>query len=190
MRKAEVERETAETYVKVFIDLDGRGNVRVDTGIGFFDHMVETMTYYAGFDGEVIGREKRWVGGHHVMEDVGLTMGEAIRKALGDRGFSRFGEAITPMDETLVLAAIDISGRPRAFIDLPRGAVGGVSVEDLAHFIESLAYTLKASVHIVVFRKGNTHHVVEAAFKSLGRALGEATRSFSGVRSLKGVLEG
>ena len=190
MRRADVERETAETYVKVSVDLDGKGDVRVDTGIGFFDHMVETMSYYAGFDCEVVGREKRWVGGHHVMEDVGLAMGEAIRKALGGEGFARFGEAVTPMDEALVLAAIDISGRPRAFIELPRGIVGGVPVEDLAHFIESMAYTLKASIHIIVLRTGNTHHVVEAAFKSLGRALGEATRPFSGVRSLKGVLEG
>ena len=190
MREARVERETRETYVRVYVNLDGSGSVRSSTGIGFFDHMVETMLYYAGFDGEVEGREKVWVGGHHVIEDVGLVLGEALRRSLGGSGFARFGEAVTPMDEALVLAAVDVSGRPRSYVDLPRGSVGGVSVEDLAHFIESMASTLRASIHVLVLRGGNTHHVVEAAFKSLGRALGAATRPYSGVRSLKGVLTG
>jgi imidazoleglycerol-phosphate dehydratase len=188
MRKASLVRETSETIVKVSLNLDGSGRVSADTGIGFFDHMLETMMYYAGFDGIVEGREKRWVGGHHVIEDVGLTLGEAVRRALGSEGFARFGEAVTPMDEALALVAVDISGRPRPVVDMPRGHVAGVSLEDLAHFIEALASSLRASIHVIVLREGNTHHVAEAVFKSLGRALGAATRPRRGALSLKGEV--
>ncbi|MCE4616809.1 MAG: imidazoleglycerol-phosphate dehydratase [Aeropyrum sp.] len=190
MREATVERETSETYVRVSLRLDGSGKVSAETGLGFFDHMLTTLMYYAGFDGTVEGKEKVWVGGHHVIEDVGLALGEAVRRALGSSGFARFGEAVTPMDEALVLAAVDISGRPRYYGNLPQGSVAGIPVEDLSHFIESLAATLGASVHVLVLREGNTHHVVEAAFKSLGRALGAAVSQFEGVRSLKGTLLG
>jgi len=188
MREAEVVRETLETRVRVRVNLDGSGRVRSSTGIGFFDHMVETMMFYAGFDGEVEAAEKRWVGGHHVIEDVGIALGEAVRRALGGSSYARFGEAVTPMDEALVLASIDISGRPVAVVDMPGGEVGGVMVEDLAHFIESLARSLAASIHVVTLRGGNTHHVVEAAFKSLGRALRAAVAPSSRLESLKGVL--
>ena len=187
MREASLSRETKETLVRVWVRLDGKGDVRASTGIGFFDHMLETMLYYASFDSEVTAREKREVGGHHAIEDVGLVLGSAIREALGE-AYSRFGYAVVPMDESLALVSIDISGRPRPVVEMPGGHINGVSVEDLAHFIESVSSTLRASIHVMVLRRGNLHHTVEAVFKALGLSLGQATRPAAGVVSLKGVI--
>ncbi len=188
MREVSVERETLETLVRIRLNLDGNGYAKASTGLGFFDHMLETLIFYASFDASVEAEEKRPVGGHHVIEDVGLALGEAIRGALGGTPYARFGEAVTPMDEALVMVAVDISGRPRSVIDLPSGSVGGVALEDLAHFIESLSATLRASIHVLTLRGGNKHHVVEAAFKGLGRALRMATRPSERLESVKGSL--
>ncbi|MEB3860333.1 MAG: imidazoleglycerol-phosphate dehydratase [Desulfurococcales archaeon] len=187
MREARVVRETLETRVDVWLSLDGRGSVEVSTGLGFFDHMLETMLFYAGYDSSIRAVEKKSVGGHHVIEDTGITLGEAVRKALGDR-YARFGYSITPMDESLALVAVDISGRPRFNVDIPKGTVGGVALEDLAHFIEALASSLKASIHVVMVRTGNRHHDVEAVFKALGFALGQATRVSDRLVTTKGIL--
>lgn len=188
MRESRLTRETLETKISVWINLDGEGRVNVDTGLGFFDHMLETALYYAMFDADVKASELRPVGGHHVIEDVGLLIGDAIRNALGER-YSRFGHAIVPMDEALALVAIDISGRPSPVVDRLEGSVGGVSLEDLAHFIEALAWRLRASIHVAILRKGNKHHTIEAVFKALGMALWQSTRPSSSVRSIKGVLQ-
>ncbi|GAB6148042.1 imidazoleglycerol-phosphate dehydratase [Stetteria hydrogenophila] len=190
MRRASIARETLETRVEVWVDLDGSGRVSVETGIGFLDHMVETMLYYAGFDAGVKAVEKRRVDDHHVAEDVALTLGEALRRAAGDR-VARFGHAVAPMDECLVLAAVDYSGRPGAFVELPftREEIGGLALENVAHFISSLASAMRASVHVVTLRAGNNHHLAEAAFKALGMALGQSLRPSGRVVSTKGVLE-
>ncbi|MCE4603185.1 MAG: imidazoleglycerol-phosphate dehydratase [Desulfurococcales archaeon] len=190
MREASITRETLETRVKVWISLDGSGKVGASTGIGFLDHMLETMLYYAKFDARVEAEETRSVGGHHVAEDVGLVLGDAIREALYQGAYARFGYAIVPMDEALALAAVDISGRPVPVIERLDGSVGGVPLEDLAHMVEALAWRLKASIHLMALRRGNRHHTIEAMFKALGMALGAATRPREGTVSLKGVLEG
>ncbi|MCE4613511.1 MAG: imidazoleglycerol-phosphate dehydratase [Desulfurococcales archaeon] len=187
MREARVSRETLETRVEVWVRLDGRGEVEASTGLGFFDHMVETMLFYASYDASVRALEKKAVGGHHVIEDVGLVLGQAVREALG-RGYARFGYAIVPMDESLALAAVDISGRPRWVVEMGGGSVGGVPVEDLSHFIESIASAMRASIHVMLMRRGNRHHDVEAVFKALGMALGQATKSADRLLSTKGSL--
>lgn len=188
MREARVSRETLETRVSVWVNLDGSGSVEARTGIGFLDHMVETMLYYARFDARVEAVESRSVGGHHVAEDIGLVLGDAVREALGEK-YSRFGYAVIPMDEALALAAVDISGRPVPVVEKLGGEIGGVLLEDLGHMIEALAWRLRASIHVMSLRRGNRHHTIEAMFKALGMALGMATRPGGSVVSLKGVLE-
>ena len=187
MREARLSRETSETRVTVWINLDGQGRVNASTGIGFLDHMLETMLYYAGFDARIEATETRGVGGHHVAEDVGLVLGDAVREALGER-YARFGYAIVPMDEALALAAVDISGRPVPVIEKLEGSIGGILLEDLGHMVEALAWRLRASIHLQALRRGNSHHTIEAMFKALGMALGQATRPYDAVRSLKGVI--
>lgn len=187
MREARVSRETSETRVEVWVNLDGEGRVSVSTDAGFLDHILETMLYYAGFDAEVRARELKSVGLHHVVEDVGLVLGDAIREALGDK-YARFGYAIVPMDEALALAAVDISGRPVPVVEKLKGSIGGVSLEDLGHMVEALAWRLRASIHLYALRRGNKHHTIEAMFKALGLALGQATRPYNSIRSLKGLI--
>ena len=187
MRESRVTRETLETRVEAWVNIDGVGRVSVSTGAGFLDHMLETMLYYAGFDARVEAEEKRPVGWHHVAEDVGLVLGDAIREALGEK-YARFGYAVVPMDEALALAAVDISGRPVPVVEKLDGEIGGVLLEDLGHVVEALAWRLKASVHLMALRRGNRHHTIEAMFKALGMALGQATRPYRGVRSVKGVI--
>ena len=189
MRSAEVVRETLETRVEVRVVLDGSGEARVRTGIGFLDHLVETLLYYAGVDTEARVEEKRRVDDHHVAEDLALALGEALRRAAGDR-VARYGYAVVPMDECLVLAAVDYSGRPGAYVELPftRGEVGGLATENVEHFIASLASTLRATIHVDTLRAGNNHHLAEAAFKALGMALGRSLRASERVVSTKGAL--
>ncbi len=189
-RAARVVRETRETAVEVFIDLDGAGEIEVDTGIPFFDHMIETLIYYMEASGTVKAREIKKVDDHHVVEDVALALGEALRRAAGAR-VRRFGHAIIPMDEVLVLAAVDYSGRPYAVFQgsFTRESIGGMSTEMIPHFYWSLASTLKASIHVVVLRGGNNHHVAEASFKAVGASLGQALKPSDRVVSTKGVLD-
>ena len=189
MRSAEIVRETLETRVEVKVALEGSGEARVDTGIGFLNHLVETLLYYAGVKAEVLVEEKRRVDDHHVAEDLALALGEALRRAAGDK-VARYGYAVVPMDECLVLAALDYSGRPGAYVELPftRSEVGGLALENVEHFITSLASTLKATIHVKALRAGNNHHLAEAAFKALGMALGRALAPAGRIVSTKGVL--
>ncbi len=189
MRSAEVVRETLETRVEVRVVLGGPGGARVDTGIGFLDHLVETLLYYAGVEAEARVEERRRVDDHHVAEDLALALGEALRRAAGDR-VARYGSAVVPMDECLVLAAVDYSGRPGAYVELPftRSELGGLALENVEHFISSLASTLRATIHVKALRAGNNHHLAEAAFKALGMALGQALAPAGGIVSTKGVL--
>jgi imidazoleglycerol-phosphate dehydratase/histidinol-phosphatase len=192
-RTAMVERNTRETQIRVAVDLDGTGT-RIDTGIGFFDHMLDQLASHGGFRLELECTGDLHIDEHHTVEDCALALGEAMRRALGERrGIGRYGFTL-PMDESLAQVAVDLSGRP-AFVfeaEFPRDAVGALSTEMVRHFFASLAQALGAALHLEV-RGENTHHMVEALFKGCGRALRPAlARGESGapgeVPSTKGVL--
>ncbi len=175
-REAEVERETAETKVKVSLNLDGTGKVQVDTGIGFFDHMLNTLLRHAWFDAIVWARGDTHIDDHHTVEDTGIVLGQAIDKALEERkGVQRFGSAIVPMDEALVLCSVDLSGRGNAFVELPReGKVGNFDVELAAEFFRALATNARMTLHLKVLSGENKHHIIEAACKACAVALRQA----------------
>ncbi len=188
MRSSIVERETLETRVRVELRLEP-GSIRVETGIGFLDHVTETLIYYMGASGVFTVEEVKRVDDHHVAEDLYLALGEALRRASGT-GIARFGHAIIPMDEVLALAAVDVSGRPGSWVRIPftREYIGGLSTEVIPHMVQAMASTMRSTIHIEVLRPGNNHHMAEASFKALGAALGQALRETGRVFSTKGVL--
>ena len=175
-RTAEVERQTAETQVRVKLNLDGTGKVQVDTGIGFFDHMLNTLLRHAWFDATVWARGDTHIDDHHTVEDTGIVLGQAIDKALGERkGVQRFGSAIVPMDEALVLCSVDLSGRGSAFIELPvDGKVGNFDAELAPEFFRALAINARVTLHIKLLAGENKHHIIEAACKACAVALRQA----------------
>lgn len=186
-------RETLETRVEVELNIDEAGTVNVETPVPFLNHLLATMLTYMESSATMVAVEKAKCDDHHVAEDCGITLGEALSTCLGDRvGVRRFSHAVVPMDEALVLVAVDLSGRGQAHIELPvsgTAVVGGLSVESAVHMLEALAYRGGVTIHVVGLRGRNAHHVLEAAFKGLGMALHEATRIVGAkVRSLKGVL--
>lgn len=189
-RIAEITRKTKETQVKVRVDLDQQDEIKVRTGLGFFDHMLEQLAKHGGFNLEVEVEGDLEIDDHHTVEDTALTLGEALRKALGDkRGIGRFG-FVLPMDEAQAQVAIDLSGR--AYFDFKgafsREQVGDLATELVPHFFRSLAEGLKATLHIEV-RGDNNHHMIEATFKALGRALRQAfAKNGDSLPSTKGVL--
>jgi imidazoleglycerol-phosphate dehydratase/histidinol-phosphatase len=189
-RRATASRETRETKVKASVDLDADGPVTIDTGIGFYDHMLEQVGRHAGVAMQINCRGDLDVDEHHTVEDVALVLGEALREALGARtGIGRYG-FVLPMDEAQARVAIDLSGRPFAVFegDLGRDRVGGLPTELVPHFFRSLADALGAAIHVSVTGE-NTHHMVESSFKGLGRALRQAvSKEGGGVPSTKGVL--
>jgi len=189
-RTGEVCRQTRETDISVRVDLDATAPVRIDTGIGFFDHMLEQVAAHGGFALALECRGDLEVDEHHTVEDCALALGSALDQALGDRsGIGRYG-FLLPMDESLAQVAVDLSGRPAIVFsaDFPRESVGGLHTEMVEHFFASLAQTLRAAIHIKVEGE-NTHHMVEACFKGVGRALRPAlARSGYGTPSTKGVL--
>ena len=187
-------RETAETRVELVLELDGSGRSSVGTGVGFFDHLLDAMARHALFDLEVRAREDLGVDAHHLLEDVGICLGGALKRALGTKeGISRFGSEVVPMDEVLVMAAVDISGRPYfrlGGLDQP-GGVGGVDEEALVEFLRALASAAALTLHVRILASGNRHHRCEAIFKAVGRALRRAVAldpGVGGVPSTKGVL--
>lgn len=189
-RQGQAARQTSETRVRVWVDLDAVEPLRADTGIGFFDHMLEQLGRHAGFAMELTARGDLHVDEHHTVEDCALVLGEALRQALGDkRGIERYG-FLLPMDESLAQVAIDLSGRPYAAFSgaFPREAVGGLPTELVPHFFRSLSHSLGAAIHVKVTGE-NTHHMVEACFKGVGRSLRQAFRREGwAVPSTKGVL--
>lgn len=192
-RRAVITRKTHETNVRVEINLDGSGQARIGTGIGFLDHMLGAFARHASFDLEISCSGDLIVDDHHTAEDCALALGAAIDGALGDRrGFSRFGSAYAPLDESLARAVVDISGRPFAVTDLGlrRESLGDLSCENIPHFVRSLSATLRASIHLDVLRGDNDHHRAEAAFKALALALRAALQRTDAhdVPSTKGVL--
>jgi imidazoleglycerol-phosphate dehydratase/histidinol-phosphatase len=189
-RKAFVTRNTNETKIEVAVNLDASGPVSIATGHGFFDHMLEQIARHGGFAMSLVCQGDLHVDEHHTVEDCALALGEALRKALGDkRGIGRYG-FIVPMDETQAQAAVDLSGRPalRFEAEFPRTEVGGLSTEMVEHFFRSLADSLRAAVQVKVEGE-NTHHMVEGAFKAVARCLRQAiARQGSEMPSTKGVL--
>ncbi|MBL8226131.1 MAG: bifunctional histidinol-phosphatase/imidazoleglycerol-phosphate dehydratase HisB [Chromatiales bacterium] len=189
-RTATVQRETKETRIRISVNLDATGPVAIRTGIGFFDHMLEQVAKHGGFALEVDCAGDLHVDEHHTVEDVALALGQALREALGDkRGIGRYG-FLLPMDESEAKVSLDLSGRPYLVFRgrFPRPAVGGLPTELVPHFFRSLADTLGANLHIAV-RGDNSHHMVEACFKGVGRTLRQAIARHGDVLpSTKGVL--
>ncbi|MEM4576102.1 MAG: imidazoleglycerol-phosphate dehydratase HisB [Candidatus Nezhaarchaeales archaeon] len=190
MRRARVERKTSETQVEVELELDGSGSCEAETGFLFLDHMLKTLSYHGSLDLKVRVLEGDLE--HHIAEDVGLAIGEALAKALGGReGVNRFGWAIVPMDDALALVAVDLSGRPsfNASLDVKSDYVEDVKVEDIMHFFKSMCDSAKIAIHVRTLCGSNDHHKVEAAFKALALALKQAVAiNRGGIPSIKGIL--
>lgn len=192
-RTAEVRRETAETSIQAMLTLDGTGQVNVQTGLAFLDHMITALARHAGFDLRLQAEGDLEVDDHHTAEDCALVLGQALREALGDkRGLVRFGQAYAPLDEALARAVIDLSGRPWPAIScgFRREMLGQVATENLTHFLESLAIAGAMNLHVDVLRGRNDHHRAEAAFKATALALRAAVarRDDDRVPSTKEVL--
>jgi imidazoleglycerol-phosphate dehydratase len=197
-RTARVERETAESKVTVEIDLDGSGRAEVSTGVGFYDHMLSSFARHALFDLTVSTAGDLHVDAHHTVEDTAIALGEALRSALGDKaGIRRFGDALVPLDETLVQCAVDVSGRPYCVhTGEPDGqelvTIGGNYLGSLTrHVLETLAFHAAVALHVRVLSGRDPHHVVEAQFKAVARALRDAVAldpRETGVPSTKGSL--
>lgn len=177
-RKASCSRRTNETDISIAIDLDGRGVASVDTGIGFFDHMLNSFAKHGFFDMSLAVKGDLIVDSHHTIEDTGIVLGQAIREAVGDKaGIKRYGSFVMPMDETLVLCALDLSGRPYLSFDLnltvPK--VGYMDTEMVKEFFYAVAYSAGMNLHIKQLSGSNNHHIIEAAFKAFANALDQAT---------------
>ena len=193
-RSAEIVRKTRETDIRLTLDLDGQGRAEVRTGIGFLDHMLELFARHAVVDLSVACAGDLHVDGHHTTEDVGLCLGQAIDRALGDRaGIRRYGHAILPMDETLVTVAVDLGGRPYWVweVAMPTPRVGDFDSELVADFWQAVANQGRMNLHVLLHHGRNTHHVSEAIFKGAARALRAAfeldPRS-PGIPSTKGTI--
>ncbi|MGF1509846.1 MAG: imidazoleglycerol-phosphate dehydratase HisB [Myxococcota bacterium] len=192
MNAIERHRRTKETDVRVKLFFEGSGTTSLSTGIGFLDHMLDAMGRHGRLDLEVAAKGDLHVDPHHTVEDVALTIGEAIREGLGDaRGIRRFGHAYVPMDEALARAVWDLGGRPwpEVRLNLQLHHLGGVSCHDWRHFFQSLAISSRAALHVDVLRGEHDHHRLEAAFKATGLALRQALEVVgSGVPSTKGMI--
>ena len=178
-RIATITRNTAETTITVTVDLDGTGKFAIDTGLGFFDHMLSHIAKHGVFDVNIKATGDLHVDPHHTVEDVGIALGEAFLQALGDkRGLVRAGSFTMPLDEALAFAAVDLGGRPYTVLDLGLlgRELGGIPADLFAHAIESFAASLRANIHVRTLGGVNDHHKAEACFKALARALDAATR--------------
>jgi imidazoleglycerol-phosphate dehydratase len=197
MRKASVKRQTKETDIAVSVDLDGSGTADIATGIGFFDHMLEQLARHSLIDISVKAKGDLHIDQHHTAEDVGITLGQALRQALGDlRGITRYADVHLPMDEALTRCAIDISGRPYLVwkVEFTRGKVGDFDTELFREFFQALAQNAAITLHIENLYGGNNHHIAETCFKATARALKSAVaidpRQADRIPSTKGRLDG
>lgn len=192
-RTAAVERSTRETRVSVALDLDGSGEGEISTGVGFFDHLLTSLSHHSLIDLTVKTEGDLHIDDHHTVEDTALVLGEALAVALGDRsGISRFADARVPMDEAVAEAVLDVSGRPYAVINLPftTERIGNLTTQNIAHALEAFTRTAGLTLHLSA-RGANDHHIAEAAFKALARALRSAVAvdpRRTGVPSTKGTL--
>lgn len=194
-RKSEVSRKSAETDIKISLNLDGDGKGTIDTGIGFFDHMLNGFARHGFFDLDVSCKGDLIVDGHHTIEDVGIVLGQAIKEAVGDKaGIKRFGNFILPMDDALVLCAVDISGRPYLSYEASFSAekIGYLETEMIREFFYAISYSAGMNIHIKQLSGFNNHHIAEAMFKAFAKALDMAVayddRTNGEVLSTKGIL--
>lgn len=193
-RYAKIERKTNETHIALEFGIDGTGDISVDTGIGFFDHMLHSFARHGFFDLKVKVIGDLEVDCHHTIEDVGIVLGKAIKEALKDKaGIKRYGYFILPMDETLALCSIDLSGRPYLAFDVPFTCerIGAFDTEMVKEFFYAVSYASEMNLHLKKLDGNNNHHVAEAVFKAFAKALDEATRKderIQGVLSTKGSL--
>ncbi len=197
MRTASIERNTKETQVSVSLNLDGTGTYQVSTGVGFLDHMLEQLSRHSLIDLTVKASGDTHIDYHHTVEDVGITIGEAVTKALGDRkGITRYGSALIPMDETLTRVALDLSNRPYLVwkVGFSRPKLGEMDTELFKEWFQAFAQAAGVTLHVENLYGENNHHIVESCFKALARALREAIeidpRKADAVPSTKGVLGG
>ena len=195
MRIAEIARKTAETDIKLTLNLDGKGESKIDTGCGFLDHMLTLFAKHGGFDLTVSCKGDTEVDYHHTVEDVAICLGDSFKKALGDmKGINRYGNMILPMDETLILTAVDISGRSmlRYNLDIPSVKVGDFDTELTEEFFLGFVRHADVTLHIVQFDGANSHHIIEGTFKSFARSMKQAvaidSKNADSVPSTKGVL--
>lgn len=193
-RTAKIDRKTKETDISIFINLDGTGKAEINTGIGFFDHMLENFAKHGFFDLTVSVNGDLIVDGHHTVEDTGIVLGQAIKNALGGKeGIRRYGSILLPMDETLVLCAIDLSGRPylKFQAEFTVSSVGYMDTELVKEFFYEVSYNAGMNLHIKKLDGENNHHIIEAMFKAFAKSLDEAARfdrRVKGVLSTKGVF--
>ena len=193
-RTASIKRDTKETRIALTLSLDGTGSADIDTGIGFFDHMLDGFARHGFFDLSVKVDGDLFVDGHHTVEDTGIVLGQAIAEAVGDKkGIKRFGSMILPMDETLVLCAIDLSGRPYFAFDaeFSTDRVGDMDTEMVREFFYAVSYSAGMNLHMKVLSGTNNHHIIEALFKAFGKALDDASSydpRITDILSTKGSL--
>ncbi|OPZ94801.1 MAG: Imidazoleglycerol-phosphate dehydratase [Firmicutes bacterium ADurb.Bin419] len=193
-RKSQISRKTGETDITLSINLDGTGRSKIDSGVGFLDHMLDLFTRHGLFDMEVKAQGDLHVDAHHTVEDVGIVLGQALKEALGDKkSIKRYGSTFVPMDEALALVAMDLSGRPYLVFDaeLQAEKLGNMETELVEEFFRAVAFNAGMNLHIKVFYGINTHHIIEAVFKAFGRALDQAVlidSRIEGVMSTKGTL--
>ncbi len=194
MREAQITRKTSETEVNIKINLDGCGTYDVDTGIGFFDHMLCLMAKHGLIDLQVKAKGDLYVDPHHTVEDIGITLGKCIEKALEDKTcMKRYGTVFLPMDEALAMISMDISGRPYIVFDAEFNSqrVGEMDTELVEEFFRAVAFNAGITLHVKILYGKNTHHMIEALFKAFGKALKEATTKdnrINGIMSTKGSL--
>jgi imidazoleglycerol-phosphate dehydratase len=194
-RTAEVSRDTKETQIRVAIDLDGTGRVHASTGVGFFDHMLDSFGRHGGFDLEIETKGDLHIDFHHTVEDTGIVLGQAFKKATdGFKGIRRFGASYIPMDETLTRCAVDLSNRPYLIwkVDFSRPKIGEMDTELFKEFHHAFAMNAGACVHLETLYGDNNHHIAESGFKALARALRQAVeidpKTLGQAPSTKGVL--
>ena len=193
MRKAEISRKTKETAISLRLNLDGKGACRAKTGVGFLDHMLDLLARHGGLDLTVTAKGDVHVDDHHLVEDVGIVLGQALKQSLGKKeGIARYGWATVPMDEALVMCALDLGGRPYLAygLELPAKRVKGFDTELIEEFLRAVVNAAGMNLHLRQLDGRNTHHIIEAAFKAFARALGQAVAKSGkgGVPSTKGVL--
>lgn len=196
MRQAQVNRKTNETEIALRVNLDGMGDARIDTGIGFFDHMLNHIARHGLLDLDIKAVGDLHIDPHHTVEDVGICLGKALLEAVGvPKGIRRYGHAVIPMDEALAEVAVDFSGRPFLVFnaDLPKGSLGGFDVELAEEFMQALAVNARITLHVNLRYGKNTHHCIEGIFKALAQALRRALeidpRNSDAIPSTKGMLE-
>lgn len=194
-RNSIITRKTKETDINLEFFLDGTGKAQIETGIGFFNHMLESFAKHGFFDMKLTVKGDLYVDSHHTVEDTGIVLGQAIKESLGDKqGIKRYGSFMLPMDDVLVLCAIDLSGRPYLAYDLELAAdrVGYMETELVKEFFYAIAYSAGMNLHIKQLNGSNNHHIIEAAFKAFAKALDEASgydERVQGVLSTKGSID-